>query len=210
MQEDIFILGDVNINYLENTKSTKDLRNMEKELGLKQYIITTTRLARRSRTLIDHIPVYTYCNNEANSGTIEIAISDHFLTFITVNKPAIKYERVTFTCRNYANLNEQLLREKLGELDWTEYFKIKSPENCWEHIYEKLLRVFDEIYPEQMHVNVRKKSEWRTSDLFALMRERERKYKIARQLNTIESWQEAKNCRNLTNDACRRAKNDFV
>lgn len=134
----------------------------------------------------------------------------HFLTYVTIKKKSIKYEKVTFTCRSYANFNEQLLKDKLSEIDWTVYYEIKEPEDCWEFIYTKLLQVFDEICPEKSHTNIRKKSERLTADLFALMRERERKYKIARRLNTVESWQEAKQYQNFANEACKLAKNSYV
>lgn len=64
--EDMFVIGDLNINNLENTNSVKELKVMERDFGLKQLINVPTRITRKARTLIDHM--YTNCNNLANSG----------------------------------------------------------------------------------------------------------------------------------------------
>lgn len=69
-QEDIFLIGDLNINYLDNTNATKNLKNLEKGYNMKQYITLPTRITRKSRTLIDHM--YTNCKMVANSGVIEL------------------------------------------------------------------------------------------------------------------------------------------
>lgn len=61
----MFIVGAVNINYLEKTKSIKELKNIEKEFGLKQYMECPTRVTRKSESLIDHI--YTNSRNVADS-----------------------------------------------------------------------------------------------------------------------------------------------
>lgn len=207
-QEDVFIIGDLNINSLENSKSVKDLKAMEGNFDLKQYIGLPTRVTRKSKSLIDHI--YTNSKIVSNHGIIEMSISDHFLTFLTIKKPKTHFERVTFTCRNHKNLNEQTLKGKLQEVNWAEYYELTELEKCWNFLYKKLIEIFDDICPEVTYNNVKKKNEWMTADIFALMRERENKFKIARQVNTEESWLDARKSRNVCNSACKEAKNNIV
>lgn len=57
-----------------------------------------------------------------NCGVIELSLIDHFLTFLTIKKPCTKYEKVTFTCRSLKTLDEQVLEDKLNEIDLSEYY----------------------------------------------------------------------------------------
>lgn len=57
----------------------------------------------------------------------------------------------------------------MENIDWSEFYESYNPDVCWESVYDKLC-------PEKTYINVRKKSEWLTAELFELMRERERKF----------------------------------
>lgn len=145
----------MNINYLENYKSVKDLKATEGNFNLKQYIDLPIRVTRKSKSLIDHI--YTNSKIVSNHGVIEMSISDHFLTFLTIKKHKTQFEKVTFTCRSHKNINEQILKGKLQEVNWADYYELTEQKKCWNFLYKKLIEIFDDICPEVTYNNVKKK-----------------------------------------------------
>lgn len=64
------------------------------------------------------------------------------------------------------NFDEKELENRLNEIDWSTYYDLVNPEECWVHIYT-LIRVIDELYPEKAMTNVRKKTEWLTCNLLS-------------------------------------------
>lgn len=64
----------------------------------------------------------------------------------------------------------------MENIDWSEFYESYNPDVCWEFMYSNLVSVYDKLCPEKTYINVRKKSEWLTAELFELMRERERKF----------------------------------
>lgn len=205
---DLFLMGDFNINYLEESIPKRELKNLEKEFNLKQQVVAPTRYTKKSRTLIDHI--YTNYTNVSDSGVLDCHISDHLPTYVTIKKAKQIYERTTFTCRNIKGLDEDLLAERLREVDWKVYYDYMDPEMCWDYLLSVMIKILDDMCPERTFRNVKKKSKWINSSLFELMRDREDKFKIARRSNDHDDWEAARKARNLANEQCRYAKSEYI
>ena len=83
---DMFLLGDLNVDFLEKVskrKSIRLLKNFATSSGLSQVINAPTRITNISQTIIDLI----FVNNEhciIDSGVIPMSISDHSLVYCIV------------------------------------------------------------------------------------------------------------------------------
>lgn len=81
----IVLTGDFNIDYATtNCKSTRELKNLEREFVLDQKILYPTRVTARSRTIIDHM--CTNIDDIAEAGVIKSEISDHYATYVIIKK----------------------------------------------------------------------------------------------------------------------------
>ena len=98
----MYVLGDLNINLLQNSKyileNTKNITKNFPDItadakkyiefcqtfGLKQLIRSLTRITCNTSTLLDHIITNTR-EKVSQSGTIDIALSDHQLIFFKEN-----------------------------------------------------------------------------------------------------------------------------
>lgn len=102
--QEIYLLGDLNINYSEKgIKAVKELKILEKEYSLKQQIIHPTRVTATTDTLLDHI--YTNTDNVVQKGTIECHLSDHYPVYLIVKKKTVKHEYVSFKFRDMTNFD---------------------------------------------------------------------------------------------------------
>lgn len=121
----IVVVGDVNIDILfkRESKIVKDLKTIQQEFALKQLITTATRTTSSCQSLIDHI--YTNVNNDmiADSGVLEETISDHNPVYCIIKKPKLKYERVSFTCRQMKNYTYEGLYNELEMIDWAGFWE---------------------------------------------------------------------------------------
>lgn len=205
--DDIIIMGDLNIDYATK-KSAKELIALEREFGLKQQINTPTRVTQQTKTVIDHI--YTNSSKVRGSGVLMINISDHYPVFVVLKKLPIIYERVSFKCRQLKDLNVEELAKQLNGADWEKFYKATDVDVMWNEMYNIYLSVLNRLCPLVEYVNVRRKQSWITPNLFELMKKRDYCYKIAQRTGNKDDWVAAKRQRNLTNDACSRAKGEFI
>ena len=122
LDNEIYVLGDFNINLLFQDKyilsKSNVIKNLDKNLlpeirrykefcsiyGLSQLIDSPTRITSNTSNLIDHILTNTQ-ENISQSGVIDTAISDHSLIYCTRKIPRTKYNRhkeITFcSLKNY-------------------------------------------------------------------------------------------------------------
>ena len=126
MENDLFILGDTNINILDNSENILDkYKDKSKRksnfgaipkkyaqicsaLGLKQLIKHPTRITCHTSTLIDHI--ITNCEEKVTqSGVINTSLSDHQLIFCTWKIKRVKtnnHKQISFrSLKNYLMVN---------------------------------------------------------------------------------------------------------
>lgn len=108
------------------------------------------------------------------------------------------------------NLDDQELAERIQNIDWETYYGIEDVDECWTFIYDNLISILDDLCPEKTYNNISRRSEWVSSALFELMHKRNHQFKRAKLLKDPDLWDEARSTRNLVNDACKQAKNEYV
>lgn len=146
--KEVFIVGDLNIDLFNSrAKAVRGLKALEREFNVKQLIKEATRVTSTTSTLLDH--VYTNSDRISDSGVLESFISDHHPVFVVIKKKKVIYEKVSFTFRQMRSFSVEALEESLVTIDWSEYYQIKDPDDCWTYLYGKILGVLDELYPEK-------------------------------------------------------------
>ena len=96
------------------------LRDLYDLFGMTQFIKKSTRVTLDSSTLIDHIAT-TNCNNIAESGVLEINLSDHYLVYcIRKLHGGVKRQHKYITSRQRKNFHQDAFLSDLSEVDWEE------------------------------------------------------------------------------------------
>ena len=151
-KNEVYILGDLNINLSTNNKQPsspllKQYKDFLCTYGLKQLVKSPTRITCTSSSIIDH--VITNSNEKVSEcGVIDIGISDHEMIFCTRklvrNRPGInKYIK----SRSLKNYSPALFEEALKDLDFPNYQNYDDVDLAYTNFVEKLSRVIDSVAP---------------------------------------------------------------
>lgn len=198
-------MGDMNIDY-RNKKMAHDLILLEKEFCLQQLIKTPTRVT--EKTVIVHL--YTNSLLIKSGGIVKTVISDHYPIYAILKKQHKIYEKVTFKCRKTKYLDLKELETELKNQDWDSFYKLEDVDKCWEEMYNTYIRVLDKLCPIVEYVNVKKRQEWISSHLFEMMKRLDHLFRTANATGDKNDIIRAMEQRNLTNEACSYAKNDYI
>ena len=147
---DLFILGDMNIN-LNEKKSTCPLVKKYEEFistfGLKQLIQQPTRITSSSSSLIDH--VLTNANDKiSQSGILDIGLSDHQLIYCTRKLTKTKTGLTKFiNFRSMKKYTKLLFKEKLEDINFPNYENFQDTNLAYSDFINKLTCVINTIAP---------------------------------------------------------------
>ena len=141
LENEIFVLGDMNINILQNDVNllgknvntykgkivfSLDVKNNIEFcsiLGLKQLIKVPTRIKSNTSTLIDHI-LTSSSEKAVQPGIIETSLSDHQLIFCTRKIKRAKPNKHNYlTFPSMKNFSTEIYEELLGQLTFPDYEK---------------------------------------------------------------------------------------
>ena len=87
-----FILGDININFLQNSSpGVKEAKALANTHGMLPLIKEPTRITENNNSAIDQI--FTNSNNVYNACVLDLNLSDHLPVFVTRKKLALKPEQ---------------------------------------------------------------------------------------------------------------------
>ena len=206
---DIFLLGDMNVNY-KNKKSPayKRLNFFAKSNGLIQCIDTTTRVTEKSKSIIDLI--LTNSKFIKSSGSLDHHISDHQPIYIIHKKGRDNRPTVEFQGRSYRNFDKIVFQEKLSQVNWTDFFSIGEVNEAWQFLFDQINIILDQMCPIKSFKIKNYRPDWMTRELIEQINDRDYFYKKAKRTNDKDLWNIAKFLRNNTNASIRQAKRDFV
>ena len=208
-RNEIFLLGDVNVNYKNKvSREYKKVNFFVQSNGLSQLIKETTRNTDKSKSLIDLI--LTNSKYISMSGTLDHYVSDHQPIYVVQKKQRDARPCIEFQGRSYRNYDKSMFRDRLLGQDWEEYYKIKDPSKAWGFIIDKVLPILDEMCPIKTFKIKNYRPEWITAELIEQILDRDYFYKKAKDKGDEDSWNIAKHLRNVTNYNIRKAKRDFI
>ena len=173
---DIFILGDMNINLSKNGKYISDrsykndaattcpLFNKYQEFlsnfRLKQLIKSPTRITCNTSSLIDH--VLTNAENKVSqSGMLDTGLSDHQMIFCTRKLSKIKNDSTKYlSFRSMKKYTKELFIESLKAVNFPNYENFQDTNSAYSDFLSKLIIVINSIAPIKQSKVKNRSQEW--------------------------------------------------
>ena len=149
--QEVYILGDLNINLINNQKHTPNGIKQYQEFcslhGLKQLITSPTRVTENSSSLLDRV-LTNLTGRVSQFGVVDIGLSDHHLIYSTrkVNRTKFNTHKYIRT-RSLKNYSQSLYLEKLNEINFPDYSKFKDVNDAYSDFIGKVTSVIDQIAP---------------------------------------------------------------
>ena len=150
-EQEVYILGDLNINLINSQKHTPNGIKRYKEFcslhGIEQLLTLPTRITNNSSSLLDHI-LTNSADRISQFGIVNVGLSDHQLIYCTR-----KITRTRLNTHKYVKMrslkyySEDLYVKKLKEIDFPDYSNFKDINEAYSDFTGKVASVIDEIAP---------------------------------------------------------------
>ena len=199
--QEVYILGDLNINLINNQKHTPNGIKHYQEFcslhGLKQpieqLITSPTRVTENSSSLLDHI-LTNFTDRVSQSGVVDTGLSDHQLIYCTrkVNRTKFNTHKCIRT-RSLKNYSQSLYLEKLNEINFPDYSKFTDLNDAYSDFTGKVTSVIDQIAPIK-EIRVKNNSQdWFDAEIHEEIEMRDKLLAKSRKSTDHENYKKARN-----------------
>ena len=208
--QEVYILGDFNINVSENSNLAKSYREICALHGLIQVIETPTRITGTSSTLIDHILTNSKLSITQH-GVLEIALSDHYVIYCTRKIQKQKYHKQKFiTIRSLKNYSKSNLLEKLSDIIFPDYSLYGDIDEAYSDFTNKLTTVINDVAPFKK-INVKNNTgEWLDDEIFEGIRARDKLFRKFKKSKLHADGVNFRKARNRLQTMIRNKKRNFI
>ena len=206
---EIYIMGDFNVDYLDKrNKDYTELSTTMKSLGLKQVISSPTRHGKTKDSCLDLI----FTNSEcvADSGVVQVNLSDHFPIFITRKKERAVTRKTKFRGRSYARYNREEFQANLLQKDWGNYYSQIDPNKAWEIMKLSIEETIEAMCPQRDMSGKVYDDPWVTREIIEMIKDKDRLIRAAKASGREEEWEVAKRARNFVSSQIRNLKSEFL
>jgi len=146
INNDIVIVGDINIDLLKQTKAASELMELIKNFNLESHLCEPTRVTKRSKTCIDHI--YASENIVSKAEVVKTDVSDHYAQMFCINQiTEVGVKRVKIKKRLINDQTTHYLRCLLEKEDWREVISCSDPNECLNRFVYTLQHYYDLACP---------------------------------------------------------------
>ena len=208
---DVFILGDMNINYADpKNPGRKHIKRLEDLFGMKQLIKDPTRISPRLSSTIDLI--LTNSLHILNSGVLHMNISDHDVIFVNRKKKKERFVTTFIDARSYVHYDKQDFQNQLLQQDWAEYYTLDTVDEIWDCFLTHVSNVADTLCPTKK-IKIKDKPEqdpWITHEILEMIQDKIRFQKLALVSKDIVDIGRAKAARNETKAAIKNARLNYI
>lgn len=206
LYDDIFVLGDLNVDLLNSNQ----LENCFSAYDFKQLINEPTRVTQFSSTLIDVI-FTNKLDDIIDSGVINAdLVSDHSLIYCTLNLN-VSYKIPKFiTYRNFKTFSYDKFSADLSQMPWDNILYINDINEKVIFLNNFILLLFDKHAPLKTSFISKPYAPWLTPHIKDLMRERNKALSKFKKSKTMEDWLNYKQLRNWTVSTIRREKTAYL
>ena len=200
--KDCIIIGDMNLNLLNDTTTVKEYRNLIEMNAFKiQNIISiekATRTSKRTATILDHIISNNniYCHIDLH----EHAISDHKIMNPKINKMIQRHKK------------EKIIKTKLDERKWIEMIQIKiqqSPITSFGDLADKIQTSKTECSKEYT-IKIRENKMWINKDYLDMIKKRDYLYVRWKKMPNEYTEQEFKKLKNKVNNKRKQLQKQYT
>lgn len=205
--KDIIIIGDLNINVLENSPNKRLISDLCDEFSLISNINVPTRVTANSRSCLDLI--LTSLSHTKSSGIIMNNISDHFPTFLVKKKLHVKYTKTTFRGRSYRLFDECEFKLRLQNYNWGRFYAAFDIDTAWQEFYQCILDVSDDLCPVKTFHFKDKKPAWYHDELVELATNRDEFFRIGKSTKDESLLNLAREYRNQLKTGIKNARSEY-
>lgn len=203
--DNIINMGDFNIdmnkvNYVQNR-----LNKIMNFLGVKQLVEEATRITLMSETLIDLL----FSNVKVEVSHVH-RISDHSVVVINWDSVVAVPEERRIVYRDYERLNvDRFKRLVVSSINGIIENNVHT---MADKIVGEIVYSLDQVAPEKVVVlkDKWKGKQWFTQDVYNLIKQRDKAYKVACVSKNRKDWETFRRLRNRTVDKCREEKRKYL
>lgn len=207
LSENIFCMGDFNINYLNQYSAGFGcLKQFMSDYSLNQLIGDYTRVTHDTSTLIDLI-LTTNTEVVLDSGVNSPDLSDHDAVFVILSMP--RSPALFKNYRDFKNANSNKICSDLQNKELDKIYYIKDIDMKLKFLNDALIEVFDTHVPRRTIKITKVAAPWLSNDLKSLMKTRDKlKYKF-KKTKSFSIWEEYKQLRNLITALVKQEKRAY-
>ena len=212
--QEVYILGDLNINLMDKGTKTSNGIKRYKEFcsvhGLKQLIKSPTRITDKSTSLLDHI-LTNSPQKVSQHGVLGLGLSDHQLIYCTRKTTRVKrYEHTFIKIRTFKNYTKEIFLDKLRQIKFPNYMEYEGINAAYSHFVELITNIVNEIAPVR-EIRIRKDSqEWMDHEVFEGIRSREKLLKKFRTSKIHSDYVNFKKARYHLQNLIKQKKKSFI
>ena len=213
-EQEVYILGDFNINLLHKETLRKNYPKYYKEFcsayGLKQLITSPTRITQNTSTLLDHI-LTNSSDRTSQSGTVEIGISDHLLTYCTRKITRTKFhDHKYIRIRSLKNYTQEKYIQTLKEINFPDYTKFNSVNEAYDDLIAKLTEVIDKLAPIK-EVRIKNNTqEWFDDEIHSAIQNRDKRFSVFKRSRLCEDKLAFKRAQNNVQNLIKKKKKQYI
>ena len=224
---DVFLLGDFNINLLKNgryifesknqvledTHSAlfKKYRNFCSHFAFKQILRKATRIACNSAdSLLDHILTKSI-QNISQYGIIDVSLSDHQMIYLTrkINRFNFNtHKEFNFRCLKKYSADEY--RQNLDTVEFPNYERFNNVDVAYRDFIKKLLNVIDNVAPWKTARIKNNTPEWFDQDIYQKIKIRRKAFKKFKKSKLHIDYDLYRKARNSVIQTIKRKKESFI
>ena len=211
---DFVVIGDLNCDVLNQRRSwqTKKLFDIMETYNCTQLISRPTRVTKTSSTAVDLI-LTNAPSKFASSGVYELSMTDHFMIYCVLsrcktseNSQEHKYKFV----RSYKNFDEGKFIRDIENICWEPIHTATDIVTTYEKFISLLNAVIDRHAPMRKVRVKQKESPWMTSEILAMIRDRDKLKIKAKRSKLSSDWEHYKKARNSVTSRIRHVKRQFI
>jgi len=179
--------------------------------GFTQFILKATRIQNLSHSLIDHVISNSNYPN-VTSGTIISDISDHFLTFVEIEKQKTIVKAKTVQSRNFSQSNIKKFKENLQLMSWQSVLNTEDVNEAYDSFWSNFSTLFSLHFPltySQFNKNVHKINIYMTKGLLISRQTKQILYKQTLVDPCPDKSKHYRTYRNLFNKTVRASRRSY-
>ena len=209
LKVDVTILGDYNINYNQrHSKGYRLLKTFERDSGLKQLVLTDTRISNMFLSRIDLI--LTNMKDVANVKVLSDMVSDHLPIMIVKKHKTASRIKKWVTGRQYRNYNRASFEKSLLSYEWSKFCISSDPNILWKEMQTVIENSLDSMCPIKTYQVEEQQSRWITTDIRKGIMEKRHLLKLARTTKNALDWSIFQEKRRYLSSLIRVTKSNMV
>ena len=176
-----------------------------------QLITEATRIAKTTAALLDHI----YCSSRtmiSGSDVITLHLSDHHAVFCNMSSvfQANSSQRSLLTNRHLGRVDCEALAKDMSSQPWSILESSGDVDDITNYFTQLFIEAWNRHAPVKKKPMSAQKPPWLTTEIFDMMRSRDKLYDKFRRCKTDVNWLIYKQSRNRCIAAVRTAKRNFL